>query len=110
MLFAFGDLFLEEKFGPGAMENRLVGVLEEALMEEVRPAPAAVDPVLAFAAALGDRGDAAVLLDGGSALVTGAFAAEGAAEPGGEGGPGAREALPDAASGWERKSCSILVS
>ena len=24
MLFAFGDLFLEEKFGPGAMENGLV--------------------------------------------------------------------------------------
>ena len=68
-------------------------------MKEMVQAPAAVDPVLAFAAALGDRGDAAVLLDGGSALVTGAFAAEGAAEPGGEGGPGAREALPDAGIG-----------
>ena len=37
-MFAFGDLFLEEEFGPGAMEDGLVGVLEEALMKEVGPA------------------------------------------------------------------------
>jgi len=38
-------LFLEEEFGPGAMEDGLVGVFEEALMDEVWPGPAAVDPV-----------------------------------------------------------------
>jgi hypothetical protein len=52
------------------MEERLVGVLKEALMDEVGPAPAAMDPVLVFAAALGDRGNAAVSLEGGGVLVT----------------------------------------
>ena len=99
MFFAFGDLFLEEEFGPGTMEDGLVGVFEEALMKEVGPGPAAMDPVLVFAAALGDRGNAAILLDGGGALVAGAFAAEGAAEPRREGGPGAGEALPDGGIG-----------
>ena len=70
MFFAFGDLLLHKELGPGAMEDRLVGVLEEALMDEVRPTPAAMDPVLVFAAALGDRGNAAVLLEGGGVLVT----------------------------------------
>jgi hypothetical protein len=31
MFFAFGDLRLEEEFGPGAMEDRLISVLAEAL-------------------------------------------------------------------------------
>jgi hypothetical protein len=48
MCFAFGDLFAEEEFGPGAVQDGLVSVLEEALMEEVGPAPAAVNPVLVF--------------------------------------------------------------
>ena len=60
------------------MENGLVGGLEEALMQEVGPTPAAMDPVLVFTAAFGDRGNAAVLLDGGGTQVAGAFAAEGA--------------------------------
>ena len=30
MFFTFGDLFLEEEFGPGAVEDGLVGVFEEA--------------------------------------------------------------------------------
>ena len=46
MFFAFGDLLLEEEFGPGAVQDGLIGVLEEALMDEVGPAPTAMDPVL----------------------------------------------------------------
>ena len=110
MLFAFGDLLLEEEFSPGAMENGLVGVFEKALMQEVGPAPAAMDPVLVFAAALGDRGNAAVLLEGGGTLVAGAFAAEGTAESGCEGGPGAGKLCQMAASAWERKSWAMRVS
>ena len=110
MLFAFGHLFLEEEFGPGAMENGLVGVFEEALMEEVGPAPAAMDPVLVFAAALGDRSNAAVLLNGGGTLVAGALAAEGTAEPGCEGGPGAGEALPDGGIGMGPQSSPMRAA
>ena len=95
MFFTFGDLFLEEEFGPGAMEDGLVGVFEEALMDEVWPGPAAVDPVLVFTAALGHGSNAAGLLDGGGALVAGALRAEGRAEPWRERGTGAGEAFPD---------------
>ena len=75
MFFAFGDLLLHKELGPGAMEDRLVGVLKEALMDEVGPAPAPMNPVLIFAAFLGDRSDAAILLDGSGALVAGGLAA-----------------------------------
>ena len=44
------------------MEDGLVGVFEEALMKEVGSAPAAMDPVLVFTAALGDRSPALVTL------------------------------------------------
>ena len=54
-----------------------------------------MNPVLVLAAALGHRGDATVLLDGHGALVTGAFAAEGTAEPWGQSGTGPGEAFPD---------------
>lgn len=64
MFFAFGDLFLEEEFGPGAVQGRLAGILEEALMSEVGTAPATMNPVLVLATALGHRSDATVLLDG----------------------------------------------
>jgi hypothetical protein len=83
MFFTFGHLPLEEEFGPGTVRERLVGVLGEALMKEVGSALAAMDPVLVFATGLRDRGNAAVLLDGGSALVTGAFAAQGRGARGG---------------------------
>jgi hypothetical protein len=43
MFFAFGDLLLEEEFGPGAGQDGLVGVFKEALMDEVGPAPATMD-------------------------------------------------------------------
>ena len=92
-----------KSFGPGAMEDRLVGVLKEALMDEVWPAPAPMDPVLVFAAPLGDRSNATVLLDGGGALVTGAITAEGAAEPWGESGAGAGEAFPDRGIGMGKE-------
>ena len=95
MGFTFGDLLVEEEFGPGAVEGGLAGVLIEALMDEVRPAVASMDPVLVFAALLGDRGDAAVLLDGLGARITGALASKGAGEPRGESRTGAGEALPD---------------
>jgi len=95
MFFAFGDLLLEEEFGPGAGQDGLVGVFKEALMDEVGPAPAAMDPVLVFAAALGDWGPAAAGLDGSGALVAGALAAEGRAKSWCQSGSGAREALPD---------------
>jgi len=95
MFFAFSDLLLDKEFGPSAVQDRLVGVLEEALMDKVGPGPAAMDPVLIFAAAFGDWSNAARLLDGSGALVTGAFSAEGAAEPWREGRPCAGEALPD---------------
>ena len=50
--FATGDLFFEEEFGPRAVEGRLAGVFKEALMDEVRPGPTAMDPMLVFAAFL----------------------------------------------------------
>lgn len=81
-------------------------------MSEVRPAPAAMDPVLILTAALGNRGNAAVLLDGGGALVTGAFAAEGAAEPWRESGTGAGEAFPDKSismAGEELRDARVVI-
>lgn len=36
MAFTFGDLHLEEEFGPGAVEGRSAGLLKEALVHEVR--------------------------------------------------------------------------
>ena len=54
-----------------------------------------MDPVLVLAALLGDRGDAAVLLDGSSIGITGALASKGAGEPGSESRTGAVEALLD---------------
>ena len=70
MSFATGDLFFEEEFGPRAVEGRLAGVFKEALMEEVRPGPTAMHPMLVFAALLLHRSDPAILLDGEDALVT----------------------------------------
>ena len=92
---AFGDLGLEEEFGPGAMESRLTGILEEALMEEVWAAVTAMNPMLILATLFGDRSDAAVLLDGGRIRITGALASKGASEPGCQSEAGAGEALPD---------------
>jgi hypothetical protein len=44
MGLAFGQLALDKEFGPITMEDRLEGILKEALMEEVGRAPAAMDP------------------------------------------------------------------
>ncbi len=92
---AASDLVLKEEFGPLTVEGRLAGVLIEALMDEVGPAVASMHPVLVFATLLGDRGDAAVLLDGSGVGVTGTLAPKGAGEPGSKGRTGAGEALPD---------------
>jgi len=62
------------------MEHRLAGVFEEALVSKVRPGPAAMDPVLIFAAFLSDRRGPAVLLDSDSALVAGALGAKSAGQ------------------------------
>ncbi len=95
MFFAFCHLVLEEEFGPGAVDGGLAGILEEALVDEVWATITAVHPVLVLAALLGDRGDAAILLDGLGARITGAFAPKGAGEPGGESRTRTGEALPD---------------
>lgn len=95
MTLAFGDLLLEEELGPRTVEGRLPGILEEALMDEVRATVAPMNPMLVLTALLRDWGDAAVLLDGLGVGITGALAPESAGEPGGEGRPGAGEALPE---------------
>src|ERR1700687_5787298 len=63
---AAGELILDKHLGPTAVEDRLAGVFEEALMDEVGPGPAAMDPVLVFAAFLRNRGGPAILLGSGS--------------------------------------------
>ncbi len=93
--FAFGDLGLEEEFGPLTVEGRLAGVLKEALVHEVRATLAAVDPMLVFATLFCHWSYAAVLLDGWSVAVARTLAPKGAGEPGSESGTGAGEALPD---------------
>ena len=95
MSFATGDLFFEEEFGPRAVEGGLAGVFKEALMDEVRPGPTAMHPMLVFAALLLHRSDPAILLDGEDALVTGAFTAKSTAETWRQSRTGSREALPD---------------
>jgi hypothetical protein len=55
MGFAAGDLILDKHFGPARVEHRLVGIFKEALVDEVRPGPAPMDPVLIFAAFFGNR-------------------------------------------------------
>ena len=69
--FAAGHLLLEIELGPAAMEHRLAGIFEEALVSKVRPGPASMDPVLVFAALLGDGSDPAILLDGEGTLERG---------------------------------------
>jgi hypothetical protein len=46
MGFAASDLLFKKELGPVTMESGLVGVFKEALMDEVWPRPAAVDPGL----------------------------------------------------------------
>jgi hypothetical protein len=46
MGFAASDLLFKKELGPVTMESGLVGVFKEALMDEVWPRPAAVDPRL----------------------------------------------------------------
>ena len=95
MSFTSLKLILDKYFGPGAVESRLAGVFKEALMEEVRPGPPAMDPMLVFAALLLHRSDPAILLDGEGVLVTGAFAPKSTAETGRQSRTGSGEALPD---------------
>jgi hypothetical protein len=104
VLLPAGELFLEVEFGPGTVQGRLAGVFEEGLVEEVRAGPAAMDPVLVLAALLGDRGDAAVLLEGGGGRVTLALGAEGDAEARGQVRTGAGEAGPDLRVGMAKSS------
>jgi hypothetical protein len=40
--FAAGELILDKHLGPTAVEHRLAGVFEEALMDEVWPGPAPI--------------------------------------------------------------------
>src|SRR6266567_7148879 len=93
--FAARHLLLEIELGPLAMEHRLAGVFEEALVSKVRPGPAAMDPALIFAAFLSDRRGPAVLLDSDSALVAGALGAKSAGQAWCQGRASAREAFPD---------------
>ena len=65
------ELIFNKQFGPGAVENRLGGIFKKALMEEVRPTPATMDPVLVLAAFFYHGSDPAILLDGGGAEVAG---------------------------------------
>ena len=95
MFLAAGELFLEVELGPGTVQGGLAGILEEGLVQEVGPGPAAMDPVLIFTAFFSDRGGPAILLDSGSALVAGALSTKSAGQARGQGKPSAREALPD---------------
>jgi hypothetical protein len=78
--FAAGELIFNKHFGPSAVEHRLAGVFEEALVSKVRPGPASMDPVLVFAAFLSDRSYAAILLDSGGALVARALTTKSAGQ------------------------------
>src|SRR6266516_6091094 len=93
--FATGDLFFEEEFGPRAVEGRLAGVFKEALMDEVRPGPTAMHPMLVFAALLLHRSDPAILLDGEGALVARTFTPKSTAEARRQSRTASREALPE---------------
>ena len=93
--FAAAELILDKHLGPTAVEYQLAGEFEEALMDEVGPGPAAMDPVLVFAAFLSNRGGPAILLDSGSALVAGAVGAKSASQAWCQGKASAREAFPD---------------
>lgn len=77
------------------MQDRLAGVFKKALVDKVRPGPASMDPVLIFAALLLDRSHAAILLDGGGALIAGALGTKSTGQARRQGRTGAREALPD---------------
>jgi len=93
--FAPLELILDKRFGPTAVEHRLAGVFEEALMDEVRPGPAAMDPMLVFATLLPHWSYPAILLDGEGALVAGAFTPKSTAEARRQSRTSSREALPD---------------
>ena len=93
--FATGDLFFEEEFGPRAVEGRLAGVFKEALMDEVRPGPPSMDPMLVFAALFLHGSYPAILLDGEGTLVARTFIPKSTAEARRQSRTGSREALPD---------------
>ena len=93
--FTTSELILDKGFGPRAVESRLAGVFKEALMDEVRPGPPAMDPMLVFAALLLHRSDPTILLDGEGALVARTFIPKSTAEARRQSRTGSREALPD---------------
>jgi len=93
--FAPLELILDKGFGPTAVECRLAGVFKEALMDEVRPGPTAMDPMLVFAAFLLHGSYPAILLDGEGALIAGTFTSKSAAEARRQGRTGSGEAFPD---------------
>ena len=95
MTFTTSELFFEEEFGPRAVEGRLAGVFKEALMDEVRPGPTAMDPMLVFAALLLHGSYPAILLDGEGALVARTFTPKSTAEARCQRRAGPGEALPD---------------
>ena len=95
MSFATGELILDKGFGPRAVEGGLAGVFKEALMDEVRPGPTAMDPMLVFAAPLLHGSYPAILLDGEGALVARTFTPKSTAEARRQSRTGSREALPD---------------
>ena len=95
MTFTTSELILDKGFDPRAVEGRLAGVFKEALMDEVRPGPTAMDPMLVFAALLLHGSYPAILLDGEGALVARTFTPKSTAEARCQRRAGPGEALPD---------------
>ena len=77
------------------MKDRLAGIFKEALMNEVRPPPTTMDPVLVLAASFYHGSYPAILLDGEGTLVAGAFIAKSTAEARRQSRTGPGEAFPD---------------
>src|SRR5204863_10077520 len=94
MRFAGVALILVERPRPQAVADRFVGVLVEALAQELRTTPPPVHPAT-IPTALGHRGNAAVLLNRTRAVVAAAVASERGQQPRGKHRPGAGKALED---------------
>ena len=88
------SLAVVEGSRPQAVADGFVGVLVEALPQELRTPPTPMDPA-AIPTAFGDGGNATVLLDRRCAGVVGAIGAEGGEQARGYDGAGAGEALED---------------
>src|SRR5437667_8195696 len=94
MRFAGVALILVERPRPQAVADRFVGVLVEALAQELRTTPPPVHPAT-IPTALGHRGNAAVLLNRTRAVVARAVRAERGQQARREDRPGAGETRED---------------